>query len=159
PRASRPMSPPSSTARATERADALRNRGTDAAAQSFWLTLARRRKYVSPVRTATYVLAALLAVPRLAAAQPANDDCANATVVSSFPSTDTVDEATATQEPGEPTECGGLAPEPRSVWYRIPAGAADTLLRASTTGSSDSAFFTVTQYTGTCGALTEFFCD
>jgi hypothetical protein len=96
----------------------------------------------------------LLAAARLAVAQPANDDCANATVITSFPFVDTVDTTTATAEGSDPADCGG---GDNSVWYRIPAETAETLFWASTAGSVVSEF-AVTQFTGNCGALTTISC-
>jgi hypothetical protein len=100
-------------------------------------------------------LLVLLAAAPLASAQPVNDDCANATVITSFPFVDTVDTTTATAEAGEPSDCGG---GDNGVWYRIPAETAETLFWASTAGSI-SPEFAVTQFTGSCGALTSFACE
>jgi hypothetical protein len=69
----------------------------------------------------------------LAAAAP-NDDFANATVISSLPFSDVVDNTTATTEPGEPT--GGCGPTPlQTVWYSI-TPASDTTVHIDMTGST-----------------------
>ena len=49
------------------------------------------------------VLAAATMLASGVDAQPANDDCANATVIAAFPFSDSVDTTTATTEPGKPT--------------------------------------------------------
>jgi len=52
--------------------------------------------------------------PAAAVAAPANDNFANATVVSALPFTDSVDLNGATTEPGEPQYCSST---PQTVWY------------------------------------------
>src|SRR5262247_1491695 len=104
---------------------------------------------------AIFALGLCLATAHLAAAQPANDDCANAKVITSLPFTDTVDMATATAEAGEPADCNGGG---HGVWYRIPAEAAETRFWMSTAGST-APTFRVTQFTGSCGALTTWSCE
>jgi hypothetical protein len=101
---------------------------------------------------AVFALAVLVAAAGLAAAQPANDDCSDAMVITSFPFTDTVDTMTATAEAGD---CRGGA---NSVWYWIPAETAETLFWASTAGST-APQFRVTQFTGNRGALTAIACE
>ena len=49
-------------------------------------------------------LGALLTGAPTALAQPANDDCANATVIPFVPFTDVVDVTGATSEPGDPQD-------------------------------------------------------
>jgi hypothetical protein len=83
-----------------------------------------------------------------ALAQPVNDDCANATVITTLPFTDAQDVSAATTEPGDPVPPCGAAP--RSVWYRYtsPAGAS---LEIDTFGSGYGTVVSV--FRGTCGAL------
>lgn len=92
----------------------------------------------------------------VAAAQPANDDCANATLVTSLPFVDSVDMTTATTELGDPVStCGGQGTN--SIWYRIPAGSDATLLRGLVAGSGTD--YGVRAWTGSCGALVELECE
>jgi hypothetical protein len=81
------------------------------------------------------LVAALAVAPGADAAPPPNDDLANATVISTLPFTDTVDNSEATSEAGEPS-CFGPPPA-GSVWWASTAEA-DGLLRPRTTGSSTS---------------------
>jgi len=105
-----------------------------------------------------YVLSiglALVASAGLARAQPANDDCADATVIGSLPFTDTVDTSAATTEAGDPViDCDqqSFGQSTKSVWYRFtaPSGAN---LDIDTHGSD---FDTVlVAWKGACGALTD----
>src|SRR5919204_4056382 len=70
--------------------------------------------------------------PALANATPTNDDFVNATVVDSFPYSDTVDVSSSTTEPGEPQYCYYAY---RSVWYRITPSQSGAIT-ANTSGSS-----------------------
>lgn len=93
-----------------------------------------------------------------AVAQPANDDCANATVVTGFPFADSVDMTTATTAPGDPTSfCLGGAQGTNSVWYRLPAEAAYLLRGGAASGSGSK--YGVSIFTGGCGALVEKWCN
>jgi hypothetical protein len=74
----------------------------------------------------TRIVVLLLAVIGIGLTQPGNamaaglpnDNFANATVISSFPFSDTFDNTTATTEPGEPAGVCGLS-EHQTVWYSI----------------------------------------
>lgn len=93
-------------------------------------------------------------------AQPANDDCASATVITSLPFADTVDTTTATVEAGDPTllhycDFGNRAAE-NGVWYRYTATTAINLeLRTLGSGYDTIAV----AFAGTCGAFTEIYCS
>lgn len=65
---------------------------------------------------------------------PANDDFANATSITTLPFSDSVDNAGATTESGEPQHCEFST---RTVWYQFTA-AADAALKADMAGSSFS---------------------
>ena len=91
----------------------------------------------------------LLLAAAVAGAQPANDDCANATVIGSLPFTDEVDTSLATTEPGDPSgACTGGA----NVWYVLPAIGSDRNVYVDVF-QSDSAFADVSFFPGTCGAF------
>jgi len=82
-------------------------------------------------------IATVLLGAGLAGAQPANDDCANATPIGALPFSDAVDTTEATTEAGDPTfDCdnGSYGQEARSVWYSY-TPSSDTLLAVSTAGS------------------------
>jgi PKD domain-containing protein len=91
---------------------------------------------LSVSRLAGFLLAAgalAIASPSSAlAAPPANDNFVDATVISSLPFTDTVDNTEATTEPGEPQHCQF---SPQTVWYTI-TPSADAVLRVDMGGSS-----------------------
>jgi hypothetical protein len=72
-----------------------------------------------------------LSAPSNALAQPANDNFANATTVSSLPFSDSQDLSTATTESGEPLQCGTR----QTVWYQF-TPSSDVVVRATTTGSN-----------------------
>jgi hypothetical protein len=104
-------------------------------------------------RRAFGAVLALLAIAGTAGAQPANDDCADATVIAGLPFSDAVDTTAATTEAGDPDfECeyhdGGQGG--RSVWYRYtsPAGGS---LEVDTFGSDYETL--VAAWRGSCGAL------
>ncbi len=99
-----------------------------------------------------------LAVPGAALAQPANDDCADATEIVALPFADTVDTTGATTEAGEAASlvCSSPASPEKSVWYRFTA-AAPTSLRVRTAGSD---FDTrLVAYIGSCAVPTELACN
>jgi PKD domain len=78
-------------------------------------------------------VAALLSLGTPAAlAQPANDDFANATVITGLPFSDVIDNTQATLEPGEPFVCG---PTAQTVWYSITPSTTQ-VLRADTLGTN-----------------------
>lgn len=100
-----------------------------------------------------------LALDVAAGAQPANDDCAAATLIGSVPFTDTIDTTTATTEPGDPLiDCGDFpaSVKGKSAWYRYTA-AAPVLLEVNTLGSDFDT--TLVAYTGGCGAVLPVFCN
>jgi hypothetical protein len=89
----------------------------------------------------------VLGLPAAASAQPSNDSFSNATVISSLPFSDVIDNTTATTEPGEPA--GGCNYPPQyTVWYSITPATSMTI-RVDMSGSSffDSTF-DVYQQTG-----------
>lgn len=98
-----------------------------------------------------------------AGAQPANDDCVNATVIASLPFTDTVDISTATTEAGDLScadpggEIGGT-PEAFSVWYRYTA-TEDVVLSVETSNTAPNFGDASIVALGTCGALTLVNCN
>jgi hypothetical protein len=104
----------------------------------------------------------LLSLP--AYGQPANDECAGATVIPSIPFTDSVDTTTATSNPADPSlSCNGSGAQTdgNTVWYAW-TPAADITVNISTDGSTrpdgtplDTAHGV---FTGTCAALTEVAC-
>ena len=67
-----------------------------------------------------------------ALATPPNDNFAAPTVITALPFSDSVDNTTATTEPGEPQPC---ASSPQTVWYSF-TPTADALVRADMAGSS-----------------------
>jgi hypothetical protein len=115
---------------------------------------------LSGTKIAQLAVAAVLCVGAGARAQPANDDCANATVIGAIPFTDAVDTTTATLEPGDPPlrrgcDFGNRTAE-NGVWYRYTAIRAINLELATFGSDYDTL---AVAYTGTCGALTEIFCN
>jgi hypothetical protein len=106
-------------------------------------------------RSVTPTVALLLAVfGGIADAQPANDDCADATVIASLPFTDAVDTSAATTEAGDPTfECddgNAYGQEARSVWYRYTSTAGGPI-EIDTFGSDYDTI--VNAWRGPCGSL------
>jgi PKD repeat protein len=83
------------------------------------------------VAAALTVAALTLGTPAASAAVPANDDFANAVVVSTVPFGDSVDVSEATAEVDEPQWCNYVG---RSVWYAITPAEAG-VFRADTGGS------------------------
>jgi hypothetical protein len=75
-------------------------------------------------------IAALAYAPGAFAAPPPNDDFANATTITSFPFSDTVDVSQATTEPDEPQACYYSG---QTVWYVV-TPTSNGMLRASTSG-------------------------
>jgi len=100
----------------------------------------------------TLTLVGLLATTALA--QPANDDCANATVIGSLPFTEMLDTSTATND-GDASAGGGCPARDHSVWYRITAGASDMLVVVDTWDGSTYVESHTALYLGTCGALVD----
>jgi hypothetical protein len=96
--------------------------------------------------------------------QPANDECAGATLVSSIPFTDSVDTTTATSNPADPSlSCNGNGAQTdgNTVWYAW-TPAQDITVNISTVGSTrptgsplDTAHGV---FTGSCGNLTQVAC-
>ncbi len=84
---------------------------------------------------------------------PANDDCANATVINSLPFTDTIDTSAATTADDPSTDCGSTntPTQSHSVWYSYTA-AASGYLDIELCGSSYDTVLEV--WTGSCGAYT-----
>jgi hypothetical protein len=100
----------------------------------------------------------LVAAPPVVA-QPANDDCASATVIAALPFTDGVDTAAATTEAGDPSfHCGSgsTGPESRSVWYRYTSASGGSL-EVDTFGSDYDTLLSA--WRGTCGAFTLAMCS
>ncbi len=84
-----------------------------------------------------------------------NDGCADATVISSLPFSDTVDVITATTDPSDPVRCDSSQGF-NTVWYSY-TPLTDTLLLIDPTDSMNYSPG-VSIYTGACGALTEVRC-
>ena len=104
-------------------------------------------------RTAALTMILVLAGATAAyAAEPANDNRADATVISSLPYTDSANIALATVEEGEPTNCGGS----NTVWYRFMAPADGTLV-ATTQGSDFAA--TLSVFEGSLTSMSSVGCD
>jgi|GEM_PF-6867533 len=97
-------------------------------------------------------------------AQPSNDECTGATVITSIPFTDNVNTTTATSNPADPSlSCNGSGAKTdgNTVWY-VWTPPADITVNISTDGSTaagggplDTAHGV---FTGSCGALTEVAC-
>lgn len=104
--------------------------------------------------------ALLLLAASPAWAQPANDECANATVIGQIPFADALDVSAATADPGDPAfDCSADSPPSQygsTVWYRYTATAAVNL-EIATLGSDYDAILAA--FRGTCGALTLAFCN
>jgi hypothetical protein len=96
----------------------------------------------------------LLAWSSVAFAQPANDDCANATVISaaSLPFSELVDTSTATND-GDVSAGGSCGATDHSVWYRFTAGASDVRLVVDVFDGSTYVETDPDLFTGSCGAL------
>jgi hypothetical protein len=89
-----------------------------------------------------------------ARAQPANDDCADATVIGALPFSDAVDTTAATTEAGDPAfECDGVdrGQAARSVWYRYTSPDGGSLEIDTFASDYDTL---LAAWRGTCGALT-----
>ena len=101
----------------------------------------------------------VLAAPATASAQPSNDNFTNATVISTLPFSDIVDNTTATTEPGEPSSCSS-PPVQQTVWYSI-TPTSNMTLKIDMSGSNFSnGLFTVYQQTGTgFGGLSTLICE
>jgi len=94
-------------------------------------------------------------------AQPANDDCANATVIGAVPFADVLDVSAATQEAGDPafrceTGLPATPPYPNTVWYRYTAPTAVNLELATLGSDYDTI---LGAFRGSCGTLTLAFCN
>jgi len=107
------------------------------------------------VRRGCVLLGAVLVLAGVAWAQPANDDCTNATVIPLVPFTDTIDVTGATGAVDDPLfDCddfavgGTTAP---TVWYRYTAPAAISL-QIDTFASTVATRIAI--HDGTCGAFT-----
>jgi hypothetical protein len=94
---------------------------------------------VIPVALLTGVL--LLCGVTVAPAQPANDDIAQATAITTLDFTDTLDTSVAT--PDGPGGCNGV---PNNVWYTMTLSE-DTVVRLTTDGSDYFAFIDVFERT------------
>lgn len=89
---------------------------------------------------------------------PANDNFANATLISALPFTDSTDTTLATAEVGEPASADGWTPSApkNTVWYKWVADATAGNIRVNTLGSTYDSQVTIWAGT-TWGALTEVF--
>ena len=104
----------------------------------------RSRLVVGLVATLT-----LVAVGTVRSAPPANDDCASATPVSSFPFVTTIDTTEATQAPGDPQQCeNGGGP---TVWFAVTPSFTGRLCVHTCGGSSY--YGTISAFAGACSAL------
>lgn len=96
---------------------------------------------------------AVLAIPTISLAQPANDDFDNATIITKpLPFTDSLDTTLATTAPDDPS-CEGRG---HTVWYSF-TPSADIPVSANTFGSDYDT--TLSAYTGKRGALTQIACN
>ncbi len=89
---------------------------------------------------------------------PANDECDSATVVLTFPFSDTLDTRGATNNPADPMlscNADGMQTDGNTVWYTW-TPSADNTVNISTDGSNYDTAIGV--YTGACGDLTEVGC-
>ena len=103
------------------------------------------------------LLAVLIGWPTPALAAPTNDDFANATVIGSFPFSDTVDVSTSSVETGEPGGC--VYQHNRSVWYRF-TPAASGAVTFDPAGSFSDSMLALYASTGTgFGGLTLLKCS
>jgi hypothetical protein len=102
-----------------------------------------------------------LALPAIAAAAPpANDDLANATVIdpAALPFNDSVDNTQATVQPGEPAECI-VPPIEKTAWYSFTPETSG-LYQADTSGSNFSSFLEVFASSGPgFGGLSGLVCE
>lgn len=90
---------------------------------------------------------------------PANDACADATVVTTFPFTTTIETRLATSAIDDPVATCVVAPSPKSaksVWFRVTSPLAGALT-LSTAGSSYDTVLSA--FTGRCGLLASVGCD
>ncbi len=90
-----------------------------------------KRRIGAMAATLALVFLGLIPAPLVLAATPANDNIAAATVISSLPFSDVVDNTAATTEQGEPQFCNF---SPQTVWYSI-TPSVDSVLRADMAGS------------------------
>jgi hypothetical protein len=98
-------------------------------------------------------IATVLLGAGLAGAQPANDECANATPIGALPFSDAVDTTDATSEAGDPTfdcDTNSYGQEARSVWYSYTSASGGPIV-VDTFGSDYDTVLTV--WRGTCGSL------
>jgi hypothetical protein len=110
------------------------------------------RRLIQFVVAATIGLALVLVVAPAALAQPANDDFANATVISSVPFSTTEDTTQATFDPSDPTECSSNG----SVWFAF-TPPSNTTIQANTFGSNYDTVLSA--WTGTQGSLSLIACN
>ncbi|MBU6412050.1 MAG: hypothetical protein KGS45_01130 [Planctomycetes bacterium] len=102
-------------------------------------------------------LAALSAAAGLAMAQPANDLCANATVVGALPASIAGTTTNATDSAGVTTSCVN-GTHYKDVWYRYTHTGASASITIALCGSA-SWDTTISAYTGSCGSLTSVACN
>ena len=103
-----------------------------------------------------FILTLLFAFSTGAIAQPANDSCDQATVVSVLPFADNVNTTTATSGPEDPITSCASGGGGNTVWYTFTA-TADVTVSANTFGSDYDTMLGL--FTGTCGDLTEVACN
>ena len=94
--------------------------------------VSRSRRLTRLVVAATAAVGLGVVSAPAASAQPANDDFANATAISTLPFSDSGDLDGTTTEPGEPGGCFEQAPQ--TVWYAF-TPAANTVVKADLDGS------------------------
>ncbi|MGH7899296.1 MAG: hypothetical protein ACREQQ_15175 [Candidatus Binatia bacterium] len=94
-----------------------------------------------------------------AMAQPANDDCANATVIDDPTCVgfeESIDTTTATTEVGEPAATCGGSPHGATIWYQFTSA----ITRQVRIETSENSFDTVIQvFSGSCGATMPIACN
>jgi hypothetical protein len=108
--------------------------------------------------TAIFILSFILLFMDAANAQPANDNCANATVLTVGAGCTSGTNTAATLQAGEPTAAGcWLSAVDRTVWYRFTTGAAGTYVITTDNGSTTDTQLKL--YSSACGVYTEIACN
>jgi hypothetical protein len=115
-------------------------------------------KKLIAIFTALFILSSILLFVDAANAQPANDNCANATVLTVGASCTNGTNVLATLEAGEPTTQGcWLSAVDRTVWYRFTTGAAGVYYITTDNGGTTDTQLKL--YSSACGTYTEIGCS
>jgi PKD repeat protein len=118
------------------------------------VAVSRSRGLIRLVAAATLGAALVVVAAPAALAQPANDDFANATVITELPFSQVETTYGATSEPTDPIECGGQPIE--SVWFAF-TPPSDMFIEADTIESQYNTLLSA--WTGTQGALNLVACN